>query len=402
MAKYKSNMRKNMRKAAQARAEKSKGGGTTLRLPDGYGDVKFFKVNKPKVMLDIIPYVVSDKRHPDADAGAEVGTLWPSRRYYVHRGVGAEENSYICPLKTFGKPCPICEYASARARQGGDREELKALRPKARDLYNVIDLDDPDKKIQLFDMSGFLFGDTLTKELIDASDDEQCFAELKGGYSLKLRFEKKSFNRNEFWAVDRIDFVERKKDYKESIIEETVPLDDILVEPDYKTLEKIFLMTEGGADEDDEEEERPAKRRARDEEEEEQPKRKRPSRDEEEEEDEEDSKEPEEDEDEEEEAPKKPSKKRPAKEEDEDEEEDEEDSDEEEEEEEQPKKRGRRKKAEPEEEEEPDEEDEEEEEAPKSKKGSCPYKHKFGTDCDKYEDCDECKKWGACNSAKSK
>ena len=401
MAKYKSNMRKNMRKAAQARAEKSKGGGTTLRLPDGYGDVKFFKVNKPKVMLDIIPYVVSDKRHPDADAGAEVGTLWPSRRYYVHRGVGAEENSYICPLKTFGKPCPICEYASARARQGGDREELKALRPKARDLYNVIDLDDPDKKIQLFDMSGFLFGDTLTKELIDASDDEQCFAELKGGYSLKLRFEKKSFNRNEFWAVDRIDFVERKKDYKESIIEETVPLDDILVEPDYKTLEKIFLMTEGGADEDDEEEERPAKRRARDEEEEEeQPKRKRPSRDEEEE-DEEDSKEPEEDEDEEEEAPKKPSKKRPAKDEDEDEEEDEEDSDEEEEEE-QPKKRGRRKKAEPEEEEEPDEEDEEEEEAPKSKKGSCPYKHKFGTDCDKYEDCDECKKWGACNSAKSK
>lgn len=400
MAKYKSNMRKNMRKAAQARAEKSKGGGTTLRLPDGYGDVKFFKVNKPKVMLDIIPYVVSDKRHPDADAGAEVGTLWPSRRYYVHRGVGAEENSYICPLKTFGKPCPICEYASARARQGGDREELKVLRPKARDLYNVIDLDDPDKKIQLFDMSGFLFGDTLTKELIDASDDEQCFAELKGGYSLKLRFEKKSFNRNEFWAVDRIDFVERKKDYKESIIEETVPLDDILVEPDYKTLEKIFLMTEGGADEDDEEEERPAKRRARDEEEEEeQPKRKRPSRDEEEE-DEEDSKEPEEDEDEEEEAPKKPSKKRPAKEEDEDEEEDEEDSDEEEEEE-QPKKRGRRKKAEPEEEEEPDE-DEEEEEAPKSKKGSCPYKHKFGTDCDKYEDCDECKKWGACNSAKSK
>ncbi len=401
MAKYKSNMRKNMRKAAQARAEKSKGGGTTLRLPDGYGDVKFFKVNKPKVMLDIIPYVVSDKRHPDADAGAEVGTLWPSRRYYVHRGVGAEENSYICPLKTFGKPCPICEYASARARQGGDREELKALRPKARDLYNVIDLDDPDKKIQLFDMSGFLFGDTLTKELIDASDDEQCFAELKGGYSLKLRFEKKSFNRNEFWAVDRIDFVERKKDYKESIIEETVPLDDILVEPDYKTLEKIFLMTEGGADEDEEEEERPAKRRARDEEEEEeQPKRKRPSRDEEEE-DEEDSKEPEEDEDEEEEAPKKPSKKRPAKE--EDEEEDEEDSDEEEEEE-QPKKRGRRKKAEPEEEEEPDEEDEEEEEeeAPKSKKGSCPYKHKFGTDCDKYEDCDECKKWGACNSAKSK
>lgn len=402
MAKYKSNMRKNMRKAAQARAEKSKGGGTTLRLPDGYGDVKFFKVNKPKVMLDIIPYVVSDKRHPDADAGAEVGTLWPSRRYYVHRGVGAEENSYICPLKTFGKPCPICEYASARARQGGDREELKALRPKARDLYNVIDLDDPDKKIQLFDMSGFLFGDTLTKELIDASDDEQCFAELKGGYSLKLRFEKKSFNRNEFWAVDRIDFVERKKDYKESIIEETVPLDDILVEPDYKTLEKIFLMTEGGADEDDEEEERPAKRRARDEEEEEeQPKRKRPSRDEEEE-DEEDSKEPEEDEDEEEEAPKKPSKKRPAKEEDEEEEEEDEEDSDEEEEEEQPKKRGRRKKAEPEEEEEPDEEDEEEEEAPKSKKGSCPYKHKFGTDCDKYEDCDECKKWGACNSAKSK
>ena len=393
MAKYKSNMRKSMRKAAQARAEKSKGGGTTLRLPDGFGDVKFFKVNKPKVMLDIIPYVVTDKRHPDADAGAEVGTLWPSRRYYVHRGVGAEENSYICPLKTFGKPCPICEYASARARQGGDREELKALRPKARDLYNVIDLDDPDKKIQIFDMSGFLFGDTLTKELIDASDDEQCFAELKGGYSLKLRFEKKSFNRNEFWAVDRIDFVERKKDYKESIIDETVPLDDILVEPEYKTLEKIFLMSEGVDDE--EEEERPARRRDRDEdEEEEQPKRRRSSKDEEEE-DEEDSKDEEQEEEEEEEAPKKPARnRRPAK--DEDEEEDEEEPEEEEEEpEEKPKKRGRPRREEPEEE---DEEDEE----PKSKKGSCPYKHKFGVDCDKYEDCDECKKWGACNSAKSK
>lgn len=428
MAKYINRMKEKMRERAKADIDKRRGGSSTLRIPDGM-DVEFYKVDSTRAELDIVPYIVSVDNRPD---GVEKGELWHTRRYFVHRNVGADEQSYICPKATLGKPCPICEYAAAQRKRGADKEELKELKPKARDLFNVVDLDDGGK-FKVWDVSSFLFGEKLQKELTEAEDsDNDAFADLEDGRTLKLRFEKKSFNKNEFYAIDRIDFKPRKP-YKDKILDKVVDLDKMLVILSYEELERIFYMEDGPTDRSGEEEDEPKPRRSRErevEEEEEAPRSRRAKRDE----DADEEDEPRRgrkrsrDEDEEEDAEEEPRSRRSrsrAEEEDDEEEEAPRRSrsrrDEEEEEEDEPKPRGRSRRAEPEPEEDEEEEEkprrssrkkqeqeDDEEEAPKERRSrksrndsdeDCPGGGTFGKDNDKFDECDACKKWGECNRA---
>jgi hypothetical protein len=370
MAKYRSAAREKVLERAKARKNQVPGGRTLTfqHLPEGM-KAEFFKVTKSVHNLDILGYVITDPKHPDCDESLKPGYLWHSRRYFLHRNVGADENSYICPARTWGKPCPICEYAKQRKNSGeASKEELDALRPKERQLFNVIDLDSDPKKILLWDVSYFLFGDKLDKELADSSEDDVFgFFEPTEGLSLRVRFEKKSFNKNEFWQTDRIDFRERKRPYKESIIDTVFPLDDLLVALTYEQLEAIFVM---GSEEEVEQ----AHKEVREAEEVRRPRRDRVEEDEEEE-------------------ARPPRKKRQPEPEEDDEEDDTPP----------PPKRGRRVKPEPEPEEEED--DEEEEETPPKKRkddSKCPQGLTFGADCDSNDECDSCKVWGACNAASRK
>lgn len=395
MAKYVNRMREKMRDRAKARMDEQRGGGTTLRLPEGYTDVEFYKVKGTRVELDIVPYVVTVKDRPD---NVEKGELWHTRRYYTHRNVGSDEQSYICPKATAGLPCPICEYAAAQRKRGADREVLKELRPRARDLFNIVDLDD-DGKIKVWDVSAFLFGDKLNTELMDSDDpDNDGFADLQDGRTLKLRFEKKSFNKNDFYAIDRIDFKPRKA-YKESILDEVVDLDKMLVIPTYEELERLFYMEEAAPareEEPEEESPRPRRGRTRDDEDEEKPRGRR-------------AKDEEDEEPEEEEAPR-PRRSRKV----------------EEEPEEKPRRGRSRSKEEDSDDDEPEEKprsrrskDDDDEEPPRPKRGSedndddeekprprrnrdkdskeCPGGGTFGKDNDKFDECDDCKLWGECN-----
>lgn len=407
MAKYKNRMKETLRKRTKARSSENRFG-HTLQLPED-SSIEFFKVKETKYMLDVIPYIVTATNHPD---GCEKNELWTNRSYYVHRNVGSNNDTYVCPNKTFGKPCPICEFAAKRRNNGAAKEELRELQPKQRDLFHVIDLNDDPKKVMLWDVSTFLFTKALDQQVADEDDADFCYADLQDGKTLKIRFEKKNFGGREFFETNRIDFVDRKKGYKDSILDQTVPLDDIIVCPSYKELEAAFFMDGEGSGLDDDEDEdepksrRPISRRAEDDDDEEEdakPARKRPVED---------------DEEDEEETPK-PSRKKPVKEEDEEDEEEEETpkpkskrrpepEDEDDEEEEKPRRKSKKVEDDEEEDEEEkprrkpkkssDDEDEEEEETPKPK-GKCPFGLKFGKDCDTDDKCEDCDMWSKCHKA---
>ncbi len=337
------------------------GGGTKFNFPEG-ADIKFFKPKagtkgKTNTMfLDIIPYEVSE--------GSHKGDLWWMRDYYVHSNIGAEDNAYICPLKTVGSKCPICEARAEIIRENGKDDDLaKDLRPRHRQIFNVIDNGDEDNGVQLWDMSHYLFGDLLDTELRE-DDDLLDFAALEGGMTLKVRFKSETFGGNTFPATSKIDFEERD-DIDDDILDEVLDLDSILSILTYKQLEAIFL-------ENDEEEE--------EDEEEEPPKRKRKS-----------SKKVKEEEPEEEEE-EKPKSKRRRKSKKVKEEEPEED--EEEEPEEKPKKNKRRSKKVKEEE--PEEEDNDSDE-----ENECPEGGVFGVDCDELSECYDCDSWAECDAART-
>lgn len=71
---------------------------------------------------------------------------WENPQHYgydvwVHAYVGVDESSYLCPAKMLNKPCPICD-AAKEAKDSGDEEEYKGLKPTNRVLAYVLDRDE--------------------------------------------------------------------------------------------------------------------------------------------------------------------------------------------------------------------------------------------------------------------
>lgn len=378
-------------RSARDRAEKHVDGfsASSLNLPQG---VSLLKLKKGAMFIDIIPYVVG-KGNPFADEGE----VHYERTYHVHKNVGPNGDSYVCLKKTTGKPCPICEYRAKLANDPDtDEDTIKEMAPKERQLFNVIDLKDADKGIQLMESSYHLFG-RLIDEAIKEPDEEaeaegwETFHDPENGLSLKLTVVDETFNGRTFQKVSRIDFRPRKKQYEESIIDDAYCLDDILKIKKYDELKKALLQE--GDDEPDEDDAPAPKRRlnAKEEAEEEDealdevstPK-KKPVKKEEIEEDDEDLNEDEPEDDEDESAPvkKKPVKKAEV----EDEEDPDDWDDESEEEEEKPIAKKKPKVVEEDDEDEPEEEDEEETPVKKKTVPSGKVAKKKSDDEDEWDD----------------
>jgi hypothetical protein len=227
-------------------------------------DVKVFSPEPgSKVVLDFIPYEVTDEKHPDRNEANEVavpGSLWYKRPFKVHRNIGANNETVVC-LTSIGKKCPICEYLAKRTREGAGKEELDALKPKQRDLYCVIPLG--HKKFEevphVFDISHYLF-QTLLNDELEEDDEYRMFPDIEEGLSLKIRFDSETMGKGDpFASASRIDFLERDKPYTDAILEDVPNLDKVLKVLTYDDLNDKFCDIE---DEDkNEEDDKPKKGR---------------------------------------------------------------------------------------------------------------------------------------------
>ena len=399
------NRRGNFRGKTSANAKSQQTSGSSyghLLLPKG---VSMFSP-KPggKHKFDIIPYEVTDPKHMDhnSDSGiALVGDLWYKKPYKVHRNIGVNKDTVVCPT-TFGNPCPICEYKAKRQKDGADFDEIKEMKTSLRNLYIVVPKGEKDyeEKPYLFDYSQFLFQDLLNEELSE-NDDNENFPSLTEGKTLRVRFISSTIGTGKpFAEAKRIDFDERHEQYDEDIM--GINLDEILKVLSYKELDAKFLE-EDVVNEDEQEDEDDVK-----------PIRKSTKKVVEDEDDEDD-----EDDDDEPVVKKKPTKptssksKRVLIDEDEEDEEDDEDEDEDEEEDDKPVVRKKKPIAKPTkkivEEDDEDDEDADDEPTPIKRKaktepatsgGKCPHGHRFGKDCEKFDECDKCQKWDNCMDAK--
>lgn len=221
-----------------------------LEFPEG---AERFKLEKDEThYIDILPYKVG-KGNMNCDAGK----YHYERTFYVHGGIGKKKREYLCLDRTLNKACPICEYiARLRDNPSANEKRIRALAPRKRQLFNVIDTKDRDKGVQIWSVAFGNFG-KLLKTTIDKKADKHPewkeFAELQGGFTLELTTEQKELKskqggRQEFTAVARIDFEERDKDYNDDILDDTYCLDDMIKVTNYDDLKKIFEQ----ADEEDE------------------------------------------------------------------------------------------------------------------------------------------------------
>lgn len=251
--------------------EKFKGGSNYgyLQLPDGVG--VFSPELETSVTFDIMPYVVTDAKHPERDDNegiAQVGDLWWRRPFKIHRNIGSENISVVC-LTSFGERCPVCEYKAKLQKEGKlDDEAKEALKISERTLYCIIphnakkDSKPITKTPHIFDISYAMFGKKLKKEMDDENVSEICM-DLVEGASLKVRFDEKSMggkNSKPFAEAGRIDSRERDKPYPESILEKVPNLDLVLKHYTYAELEAKFFELEHEDEEDKATQKRPTKK----------------------------------------------------------------------------------------------------------------------------------------------
>ena len=367
-----------------AQKQKSKGAQYGyLQLPKG---VSVFKEDAgKKTKLDFIPYIVSASNHPDRDDELEIalpGEQWYKRPYKLHRNVGSENASAVCPT-SIGKKCPICEFRLKRVREGAEKEEIKLLKPSDRNMYVVIPKGskDHDEKPHIWDISQFLFQEMLNEEL-EENPDNGVFPDLEEGKTLRIRFSEEKIGKNAFASTSRIDFEDRDDQYDESILKKSPCLDDVLIVLSYEELRDKFYEVDSEDDKDEKEEEKETQSRKK-----------------------KSVKEEKEDDDEPDEKEEKTSRKKR-------EQEDDDDDD-------NSKNKKSNKQTETEEEDcvacegagknskgkdcpicqgtgiRPKAQRRGKEEE-KKKSNKCPYDHKFGEDCEEYTDCDDCDEWKAC------
>lgn len=334
--KKKSSFRGKTGKDAQRQKQRGSSYGY-LNLPKGLS--VFSPKPGSRVWLDIMPYVVTDKKHPDRDEEngiAVVGELWYKRPFRIHRNIGPDNDAVVC-LASFGKKCPICDYRSKLMKDGAEKEETDALKVSFRNLYVVIPKKNDEYEVEphVMDISQYLFQNLLNDEL-EEDEDYEGFPELEDGYTLKIRFDSTVIGSSKpFAEASRIDFVKRKEAYDEEILEDVPDLDSLLTEMTFEAMEQMFFEIDDEEednsrdddDDDNDDEEGKSKRKKKSK------KKKKPAP-------------VDDDDDDDGPAPKV--------------------------------KRNKRK------------------EKVVKGKGKCPHGYKYGKDTDKHEECDDCKNWDTC------
>lgn len=241
---------------------------TSFKLPEG---VELFKFKEEKVYkIDVIPYTVGEG-NPRVDEGYD----HYERTYWVHRGIGPNQESYACLAKTFGKKCPVCEHRQRLQKDPeSDAQLIKDLKPKERQLWLVYDYDEPDKGVQVMESAFYKsFGELLYAK-VKASDDEdgfESFFHLEDGMTLKVSVEEDTFNGRAFFKPTNIEMRPRKKPLPSSITDDVPCLDELPIELSYKEL-KEKLMAEPPEDDEDEDEVEDGSELEEEEEEDEEPK----------------------------------------------------------------------------------------------------------------------------------
>ena len=104
---------------------------------------------------------------------------------------------------------------------------VEELKPKQRQLFNILDHDDESKGIQLLEMSPYMFGFMLDEEDIAQEEDfpNMFYGDDQNGLSIQARFNEEVFAGHKFPEAVRIDFEERDDLPDEMVEKEALDLD---------------------------------------------------------------------------------------------------------------------------------------------------------------------------------
>ena len=234
---------KSMKDIIRERYENRKSATTVPALNFKDSNVSFWKPVEGTNSIHILPYIIKTKNHPLVKLGKfEVGDPDFVMILDIHEYVGPNKVSIICPNRTFGKACPICEQAMLY-RNEGRIEEAKKLYSRRKAYYNIVDNNDMDKGVQVFIASYALFHEELMEEIgaLNAElGDIVDFTDIRKGRLIQFRATKESFNRNEYFKYKSFKFLPREEPLNPDLLKHVYSFDEYLILYSYDEIKKIF------------------------------------------------------------------------------------------------------------------------------------------------------------------
>ena len=217
---------------------KDYGGFKGIFSPDKVKGMTFWKPGPGQHIFDILPYIAGTQ-NPRRKKGKAAYVV----DVFTHRGVGPNEDQYICLAKSYNEPCPICEYRAERVKEGdATEEELKALKPSRRVIYAIWDGDDQKKGVQIYEVAHWFMENpiqSIVKKpkrgggLSEAID----FPHPDNGKS--VAFEIKAVGKNRDYTGHQ--FVDRDEPIPDEILETVPVVDELLHIPSYEEVHAAFF-----------------------------------------------------------------------------------------------------------------------------------------------------------------
>ncbi len=228
----------------QIRDNAKKGGGESwLNLPEGVES--WAPKEEGTVSLDVVPYetTVEKEIHPD---GMETGTIWYKSMIVIHRGVGPNNLSLVCPACR-GLPCPIHEERNKLAKnKSTDKKVLADLNGRRMVLMNILHPKDRHKRaILCFSLANFWGSKNLPGLKVDMEKGDESylnFWDVKDGYTLHVRFTKSDYEGKDFFQASRFDFKKRKDMDEDRTLSKSVDLDTCPNILPYDKIKKLFFQ----------------------------------------------------------------------------------------------------------------------------------------------------------------
>ena len=238
MAKSRFRQAKGYSEALKKRTEQSSSGGFITIFKDGM-NLPLYKEPKDGDMgIDIIPYLATDK-NPHAQEGEPVYKL----ELWVHQMVGPEKGNYVC-LRNFNRDCPLCDARYEEMASDSPREEISnSLKGSHRVIYNVVVAGEEDKGVQVWTASTYLAEEPFKASAKNRKTGEKiAFACPDNGRTIWFTCQGSKFSK-EFAGIS---LEEREEEISEDILDQAFELEECIIIPDAKDLEKIAKVVLGG------------------------------------------------------------------------------------------------------------------------------------------------------------
>lgn len=215
--------------------------------------VVFFKPTadkKHRNEIDIIPFLATQdwiskmRSFNGAILGVNPGDMLYKLEVPGHPRVGSEERTFLCLKAAFGKSCPICnEREALKENEDADEDLIKSLYPKWRVFYNLRDKneEDKEKRRKIWDCPYHSFEKFFLEEADMGEDGVVIFADPEEGKTIRFKGREKNFSGRKYLEADSIEFLDRKKQYDEDDIKESISFDKYLRIPTYEEVEKAYL-----------------------------------------------------------------------------------------------------------------------------------------------------------------